>query len=550
MHQVLHAGVLGELRPSVGVELHRIELPGELLVVRDRDARLVHDPLADAGVALALPFAGRQGVEPPVDEHAEFRLAPPGQARFARGFGGGLALRARRRRAVGGEGAGGECKRAREDGREDGQFHDGLARGMTAFQVRVASLRSRPGPSAVAQKRCVGHAVLDEELRAFEESLLRGATIAPAELAAVGERGAVEVPVDPVRTGDVNAAEFLAANLAGHVLHQRLHAAVFIPEERILDVRGLAAEKPRRGLAFPRAGVVRRVGDADLEVAEVFLARLVSEQERAVGQRAEGGIGGGDGIPLAGARLEQRGIEAFPGAAHALAGGEADAFARPGGEVARRAPDLLMLRGRRGAVVGRAHVEQQVRVADLADMGIVRAAGVEEISAARRERDLGETIGPDGRVGFGADDLRHEEPVRVEDDGLRNTRREEMVLAVLAANRRAAPDPMIGQFEAAADDRRLEARDERGRGGDRRVFGGAELREEWGGDGSGAESGEEGAAIHGEPGSRGNISRKTRAGEGRFATPSARRSDCARATPRSSPPRRNPSPPWAGRPCS
>ena len=39
-----------------------------------------HDPLADVLAALAVPLAGRHGVEAPVDEHAEARLAPPGHA--------------------------------------------------------------------------------------------------------------------------------------------------------------------------------------------------------------------------------------------------------------------------------------------------------------------------------------------------------------------------------------------------------------------------------------------------------------------------------------
>ncbi len=74
---VLHAGVLGHLHPLLGIELHRIELRGQLLVLLDRDLGPVHDPLADAGDLLALPFPGGNGIQPPVDEQAELGLAEP-----------------------------------------------------------------------------------------------------------------------------------------------------------------------------------------------------------------------------------------------------------------------------------------------------------------------------------------------------------------------------------------------------------------------------------------------------------------------------------------
>ena len=117
--------------------------------------------------------------------------------------------------------------------------------------------------------------------------------------------------------------------------------------------------------------------------------------------------------------------------------------------------------GGRRAVVGRGHVEQQVGVADLADVGIVGGAAVEEIAAARGEGDLGKFVGADGRGRLSADDLRHEQPVRMEEHGFWNARGEEMVVAVFATDRRAAPNPVIGQLEATADDGGLQARDER-----------------------------------------------------------------------------------------
>ena len=53
---------------------------GERFVVGDGDGGVVHDPLADAGDLLAVPGAGGDGVEAPVDEHAEAGLAPPRHA--------------------------------------------------------------------------------------------------------------------------------------------------------------------------------------------------------------------------------------------------------------------------------------------------------------------------------------------------------------------------------------------------------------------------------------------------------------------------------------
>ena len=81
---VLHARVLRELDPRVGVELDRVELRGELLVLLHRDLRAVHDPLAEAERALPLPLAGGNRVEAPVDEEAVLGLAEPVQPLFAR----------------------------------------------------------------------------------------------------------------------------------------------------------------------------------------------------------------------------------------------------------------------------------------------------------------------------------------------------------------------------------------------------------------------------------------------------------------------------------
>lgn len=89
---VLHAGVLGDGDPLVRVEPDGVEFIGEFLVVFDGNFGVVHDPLADAGDFFAIPIAGGQRIEAPVDEHAETRVAPPVEAAFAfrvRGRGGG-----------------------------------------------------------------------------------------------------------------------------------------------------------------------------------------------------------------------------------------------------------------------------------------------------------------------------------------------------------------------------------------------------------------------------------------------------------------------------
>ncbi len=87
---VLHAGGLGEGDDVVGAEARWVELGREGLVVGDRDGEVVHDPLADVGGALAVPLAGGDGVEAPVDEHAEAGLAPPLHAGVALGGGFGV----------------------------------------------------------------------------------------------------------------------------------------------------------------------------------------------------------------------------------------------------------------------------------------------------------------------------------------------------------------------------------------------------------------------------------------------------------------------------
>ena len=79
--QVAHPRLHRQLHPGAGVEAHRVEALGERGVPLARDALAKHDPLADSRHLLALPDAGGDGVQAPVDEHPEARLAPPGQSR-------------------------------------------------------------------------------------------------------------------------------------------------------------------------------------------------------------------------------------------------------------------------------------------------------------------------------------------------------------------------------------------------------------------------------------------------------------------------------------
>ena len=73
---VFHAGILGQLGDRLGVELVGLEGGGEFLVFGDGNIGhlLVHDPLADAIVGLAIHFVAELRIEPPVDEHRVIAL--------------------------------------------------------------------------------------------------------------------------------------------------------------------------------------------------------------------------------------------------------------------------------------------------------------------------------------------------------------------------------------------------------------------------------------------------------------------------------------------
>jgi len=81
-HDVLHARLFRHAHPLAGVEPHGIELRGELLVVAHLHLLVVQVPLGDGLAPLQVGRVGGHGVDTPVDEHAELRLAPPAGAFF------------------------------------------------------------------------------------------------------------------------------------------------------------------------------------------------------------------------------------------------------------------------------------------------------------------------------------------------------------------------------------------------------------------------------------------------------------------------------------
>ena len=87
-HDVLHAGVFGELHPLIRVVFDGIELRRELFVFLYRHLGAEHNPLAEAEAAASFPFARGDGVQTPVNEEAVFGVAEPLEPLFA----GGVAL--------------------------------------------------------------------------------------------------------------------------------------------------------------------------------------------------------------------------------------------------------------------------------------------------------------------------------------------------------------------------------------------------------------------------------------------------------------------------
>lgn len=193
----------------------------------------------------------------------------------------------------------------------------------------------------------------------------------------------------------MNHGVLLAENFAGHVLHQSLHLAA--PCQR--NGSSAPARWPRKSQGAGR----RSTGPCNAARAprppgtgRGFLCATHRRQERTFGQRTKLRIGGGEGVPLAGTRFDERLVEPLTRIMPALARVDGDSLARPNGKAARRTRHFRVLRRGPWAAVVHAHVEQQAGIGDLAELWIVLAVRSEEVSAARRQRHFGEAIGSTG----------------------------------------------------------------------------------------------------------------------------------------------------------
>ena len=84
---VFHPGVPSGAHPFVGVELDRIKLLRVCAVFRHGDFATVHNPFPDPTYLFAVVSPGGDGIDAPVDEHAEPCRAPPGHPGVALGRG-------------------------------------------------------------------------------------------------------------------------------------------------------------------------------------------------------------------------------------------------------------------------------------------------------------------------------------------------------------------------------------------------------------------------------------------------------------------------------
>ena len=128
---VLHPGIFGDADPLGRVVLDRVELLGKLFVLGDRNVGPVHDPFPDARNLLALPRPRRNGVKPPMDEHAEPRFPPPLHPGVA------LGLRLRIPRLLRSRAAGRQTPRHRQRQHQPGNNRSPIHRRLLVFELLV-----------------------------------------------------------------------------------------------------------------------------------------------------------------------------------------------------------------------------------------------------------------------------------------------------------------------------------------------------------------------------------------------------------------------------
>ena len=71
---ILHTSITRQIRPLLGIKLHRIELWHERLLIDDRiDLSILQEPLSNSINFFAVPRTRWRGVQTKVDEHSKAR---------------------------------------------------------------------------------------------------------------------------------------------------------------------------------------------------------------------------------------------------------------------------------------------------------------------------------------------------------------------------------------------------------------------------------------------------------------------------------------------
>jgi len=77
-HQIAHPRLPGAFGQGEGVKIHRVKLPGQLLILPPGDLKVMHDPFRDVAGALPPVFPGQEGIQAPVHKQPKLALLPPG----------------------------------------------------------------------------------------------------------------------------------------------------------------------------------------------------------------------------------------------------------------------------------------------------------------------------------------------------------------------------------------------------------------------------------------------------------------------------------------